>query len=108
MLGHDWQPAQATVVAARPLGNWSRTNATPYEYVVDVRPAGREAFRAMFHDPLMHGHWHHPAEGEVVNVLFNPKSREVKLADEYKVSPTRLARADWRRTRPAVDAWLRP
>lgn len=52
----------------------------------------------------MHGHWHHPAEGEVVNVLFNPKSREVKLADEYKVSPTRLAHADDQRFQAISDA----
>ncbi|MGO9900341.1 MAG: hypothetical protein ACLP0J_11740 [Solirubrobacteraceae bacterium] len=33
----------------------------------------------------MHGAVNHPAEGEVVNVLFDAKSQKVKLSDEYKL-----------------------
>jgi hypothetical protein len=104
VLGRDWEPAQATVVATRILDNWSRTNATPYEYVVDVRPADEAPFRATFHDPLMHGHWNHPAQGDVVNVLFHPKSHEVKLSDEYKISPRKLDTQDDERFRAIADA----
>jgi len=72
MLGHDWQPAQATVIATRPLGNWSHGvgayggDITPHEYVVDVRPPGEPMFRATFHEPLMHGRYRHAQKGDVV------------------------------------------
>ena len=86
-----WESAEATVVATRRLSNWSRQGvegpACPYEYIVDVRPAGEPTFRATFHDALMHGNVKHPAEGDVVNVLFDAKSQKVKLSDEYKFSP---------------------
>ena len=85
-----WEPAPATVVATERLSNWSRQNlhgpACPYEYIVDVQPS-QPAFRATFHDALMHGYVKHPAQGDVVNVLFDPKSHKVKLGDEYKGSP---------------------
>jgi hypothetical protein len=84
-----WEAAEATVVATRRLSNWSRQGvhgpACPYEYIVDVRPDGQPVFRATFHDALMHGSVNHPAESDVVNVLFDAKSQRVKLSDEYKL-----------------------
>jgi hypothetical protein len=92
------------VVATRATLNWSRTNATPHEYVVDVRPANEPPFRATFHDPLMHGHFDHPVEGQVINVLFNPRSHEVKLSDEYKISPHKLDQEQDEAFRAIADA----
>jgi hypothetical protein len=38
----------------------------------------------------MHGHSEHPRPGDVVNVLFDPKSHNVKLAPEYTTSPRQV------------------
>jgi hypothetical protein len=74
MFGHDWESAEATIIAERLLTNWSRGTGdatVPHEYVADVSPQGEAPFRATFHEPLMHGHSEHPRPGEVVNVLFD-------------------------------------
>lgn len=108
MFEHDWQPAEATIVEERPLTNWSRTvggNYTvPREYVADVRPEGQAPFRATFHEPLTHGHYDHPRPGDVVNVLFNPKSHKVKLSPEYKVSPGAAGREKAEQFQAVADA----
>jgi len=93
MFKNSWESAEATVVAERLLTHWSRSSgAVPHEYVVDVRPLDRAPFRATFHEPLLHGHYDHPGPGEVINVLFDPKSMEVKLAPGYEISPRKLGR----------------
>jgi hypothetical protein len=93
MFGHDWESAEATIIAESLLTSWSRGTGdatVPHEYVADVRPEGEAPFRATFHEPLMHGHSEHPRPGEVVNVLFDPKSHNVKLAPEYTTSPRQV------------------
>jgi hypothetical protein len=103
-----WEPAEATVVATRRLGNWSRQGLKgpdcPYEFIVDVRPPGQETFRTTFHDALMHGYVKHPAQGDVVNVLFDSKSHKVKLSDEYKFSPREADKEEAERFRATGDA----
>ncbi|MCW2626434.1 MAG: hypothetical protein JWR48_3156 [Mycobacterium sp.] len=93
MFGHDWESAEATIIAESLLTSWSRGTGdatVPHEYVADVRPEGEAPFRATFHEPLMHGHSEHPRPGEVVNVLFDAKSHNVKLAPEYTTSPRQV------------------
>jgi hypothetical protein len=41
MFEHDREPAEATIIAAKPLSNWSQgagDSTIPFEYVVDVQP----------------------------------------------------------------------
>jgi len=91
MFGRDWEQAQATVVAVKDLSNWSgdpdsqSTQSRPHEYVVDVRPDGQPPFRATFRDSYVRGTMDHPVEGQLINVLYQPKSHKVKLiAEEWK------------------------
>jgi len=93
VFGRDWETAEATVVAVKDLANWSgdpqsqTTQSKPHEYVVDVRPEGQPPFRATFRDPYVRGHMDHPDEGQVIQVLYRPKSHEVKLNHEdWKLS----------------------
>jgi len=93
VFGRGWEEAEATVVAVKDLTNWSgdpdsaSTQSRPHEYVVDVRPASQPPFRAKFRDPYVRGHMDHPGEGQVINVLCQPKSQKVKLiTDEWKYS----------------------
>jgi len=51
-----------------------------------VRPPDQPPFRATFHDALTHGDVRHPQQGDLVHVLFDAKSRKVRLSDEYKGS----------------------
>ena len=91
MFGRDWQQAQATVVVVKDLSNWSGnpdsqiTQSRPHEYVLDVRPDGQPPFRATFRDPHVRGNIDHPVEGQVINVLYQPKSHKVRLiAEEWE------------------------
>jgi hypothetical protein len=52
-----------------------------------VRPEGQPAFKAKFHEPLMHGFYDHPFEGHVVHVLFDPESHKVKMDPAFSYSP---------------------
>src|SRR5258707_6953642 len=91
MFGCDWKTAEATVIAVKDLTNWSGdpdsayTQSRPHEYVVDVRPDGEPQFRATFRDSYIRGFIDHPSEGEVIKVLYHPKSQKLKLiADDWK------------------------
>lgn len=89
MFGGDWEPAEAVIVTERPLTNWTRqvggSVGVPHEYVADVTASGQPTFRATFHEPLTHGHYDHPKAGDRVKVLFQSKSKKVKLDPQYKI-----------------------
>jgi len=91
MFGREWETAEATVIAVKELTSWSGdpssdfTQSKPHEYVVDVRPEGQPQFRATFRDPYIRGYMDHPQEGQVIKVLWRPKSHDVKLnPDDWK------------------------
>lgn len=86
MLGRGWEPARATIVAARATqkpvytGRQNRGFARRIEYVLDVQPAGgRPMFRATLLSPLNVDTLREMSVGEVVPVQCNPKSQDVKF-----------------------------
>ncbi len=86
-----WVLAKATVIAVKDLSSWTSdpdsdwTQSTPHEYVVDVRPDDQPPFRATFRDPYLRGHRAYPTEGQLIDVLYQPKSHNVKLiAEQWK------------------------
>lgn len=102
VFGHDWEEAEATVVAVKDLKSWSGdpssqiTQSTPHEYVVDVRPAGGVPFRTTFRDPYIRGTMtDHPREGQTIKVLCQPKAQKAKLVEsEWKQSADRGKEAE--------------
>jgi hypothetical protein len=94
VFGHDWEEAEATVIAVKDLKSWTGdpssqiTQSPPHEYVVDVRPGGGAPFRATFRDPYVRGTMaDHPREGQTIKVLCQPKAQKAKLIEsEWKHS----------------------
>lgn len=88
MFEREWKQARGTVVAVKDLTSWTSdpqsmvTQSKPHEYVVDVQPGDEPALRATFRDPYIRGHMDHPTEGQVIDVLYHPKSQKVKLIEE--------------------------
>ncbi len=78
MFGHDWQSAQAAIVATRRLPN-SDPEKMPQEYIADVKPLDLPAFRATFRDPWDTDDFWQPDVGDVVKVRFDPKTHKVKF-----------------------------
>jgi hypothetical protein len=52
----------------------------------------------------MHGYVKHPKQGDVVDVLFDPKSHKVKLTDEYEGSPAEAERGEAERFKAMSEA----
>jgi hypothetical protein len=78
-IGHKWEKAEATVIK-RVTSQGFNIQTTKDEWVIDVRPAQGEPFRAKVGElsPIHAKNFRFPDEGEVRSVLFDPKSRDVK------------------------------
>jgi hypothetical protein len=80
MFGRQWAKAQAKVIDYNSRAD-NLTGGRMSDYVVDVMPADEPPFRATFR----HRRWNPssnfaaPSMGDVVGVLFDPKSHEVKF-----------------------------
>ena len=78
MFGHH-EPAQATVLYAQDItGNWEDMYHIKMEFVLEVHPPNGQAFRAKATHHFIR-FTHYPQVGDVVNVKYHPKSREVEL-----------------------------
>jgi hypothetical protein len=77
MLGHDWEPATAKIVAKRFKEGGERSGA--YEYVADVTTASGALFRAKLKQPPFMSHVIRLMEGEVVDVLADVKHQDAKF-----------------------------
>src|SRR5262245_20852900 len=78
MFGHH-EPAQAMVLYAQDVtGSWEDVHHVKIEFVLEVRPPTGQAFRAKATHHFIR-FTHHPKEGDVVNVKYDPKSLEVSL-----------------------------
>jgi hypothetical protein len=100
MLGHRWEAAEATVVARQVRSQ--RAGFEPnYDFVVDVSPSSGPSIRATIHEGFRGptGGFAAPSIGDVVGVLYDPKSREVKFDN----ADPRLSRAP--ATQSAADAF---
>jgi hypothetical protein len=80
MFGHDWEPAQATIVAVRHVPTGFSTTGYVAEFVADIHPEGGLAtFRATFKGPHRSMNFRTPDVGEVIAVRVDSKSGEVKI-----------------------------
>ncbi len=79
MFGHHHEPAQATVLYAEiVIGRWEEEHHDKVEFVLEVRPPNRQAFRAKTTHHF-YSFTPHPEVGDTVNVKYDPKSLEVEL-----------------------------
>ena len=98
MFGRQhWTPAQGTIVAAHAVKTTGDGMVTIYEYVVDVRTAEGEVFRAKVDEPRIAMDFLPPSVGAVVRVEFDPASHKARFdKDDPALSQkaAKQARAD--------------
>jgi hypothetical protein len=86
MFGHDWDKAEASIVARNADYTGDGTVAT-YTFVADVRMPSGESFRATFEEPTIAIDFWPPSIGDVVSVLVRPKDHKVKFdKDDERIS----------------------
>ena len=86
MFGHDWDKAEATIVARDAKFTGDGSVAT-YTYDADIRLSSGETFRATVHEPTIATDFWAPSIGGVVSVLVRPKDRKVKFdKDDERLS----------------------
>lgn len=93
MFGHH-ESAQATVLYAQDVtitDNWVGADYVKIEFVLEVHPPNGQVFRAKATHNFMR-FTHYPQVGDVVNVKYHPKSREVELdlKDDIRYGVKRL------------------
>jgi hypothetical protein len=77
MLGRDWEPATAKIVAKKFKEGGERSGV--WEYVADVTPNTGSTFRAKLKQPPLMNHVVSLQEGEVVQVLADIKRQSAKF-----------------------------
>jgi hypothetical protein len=92
--GGDWQPAKAKVTAKRESSKFAMGGTATqrrYEYVLDISPpGGGEPFTTTMITPMMTRKWRELRVGEVVTVLCELGTRNVKW-DKNERSTNRQA-----------------
>jgi hypothetical protein len=84
MFGHNWEPAEGTIVDSRitryvPIGQGF--NEMPvHEFIVDVRPADGQVFRTTIEEPT--GKVVPPDVGDVVRVEVDSKNKKVRFDED--------------------------
>jgi hypothetical protein len=80
MVGHHWESAEATIVATQVAVITAAGYVNRLEYAVDVHPAVGTDFRVTLREPkFIKGGFHQPQIGDVVGVLFDPKTHDAKF-----------------------------
>jgi|SRR5579872_1953509 len=91
MFGHH-ESARATVLYAQEVsGIWEEEHHVKIEFVLEVHPPNGQTFRAKTtHHFILFTHY--PQVGDVVNVKYHPKNREVELdlKDDIRYGVKRL------------------
>jgi hypothetical protein len=77
MLGRDWEPATAKIVAKKFKEGGERSGV--WEYVADVTPKSGSVFRAELKQPPLMNHVVRLGEGDVVQVLADVKRQRAKF-----------------------------
>jgi hypothetical protein len=105
MFGHDWKPAEGTIVDSRitkftPDGpGWDETPL--HEFVVDVRMPDGTEFRTTVEEPR-NGKVMPPKIGAIVQVQVDAKSQQVRF-DEH--DPTINTKVQWKKMHEAPDSF---
>jgi hypothetical protein len=79
MFGHDWEPAQATIVATHVKSTSGDGTVTIHEYAADVVPASGIAFRALIEEPTIATDFWPPRVGAVVKVHADVRRQKAKF-----------------------------
>jgi hypothetical protein len=77
MLGSNWEPAMARIVAKKFKEGGERSGV--WEYVADITPTSGAVFRTKLKQPPFMSHVVRLAEGAVVNVLADVKHQRAKF-----------------------------
>jgi Short C-terminal domain len=80
MVGRHWEAVEGTIVATQVAVITAAGYKNRLEYAVDVQPASGPALRVTLREPkFIKGGFSQPAVGDVVGVLFDPKSKDAKF-----------------------------
>jgi hypothetical protein len=79
MFGHDWEPAQATIVATHVKSTSGDGTVTIHEFAADVVPASGVAFRALIEEPTIATDFWPPRVGAVVKVHADVGRQKAKF-----------------------------
>jgi hypothetical protein len=103
MFGHDWQPAEGTIVAVHysEAGNAAKT-VNAVKYLVDVRPAsGGEPFRAEVEPPSLMLSFKFPHEGQVCRMEADAARKKARFD---RNDPTLSKKTDERSAKARYEA----
>jgi hypothetical protein len=79
MFGHDWEPAQATIVATHIKNTSGDGTTVTREYAADVVPASGVPFRALIQEPAIATNFWPPSIGDVLRVHADVKRQKAKF-----------------------------
>jgi hypothetical protein len=80
MVGRHWETAEGTIVATQVAVQTAAGYVNRLEYAVDVQPASGTVVRVTLREPkFIKGGFSQPAVGDVVAVLYDPKSGDAKF-----------------------------
>jgi len=107
VFGHNWQPAEGTLVEVRAthFGSGGTQHVARY-FVMDVQPSSGEPFRTEVKEPLWSGSFIAPAfPGEKVRLKCDPARKEARFDEsEEKASRKDARQADDGRYQAALHA----
>lgn len=109
MFGHDWQPAEGTLVDVRAVHSGSGEHAHVRRiFLMDVRPSSGEPFRTEVKEPLWASSFIAPAvPGEKVRLKCDPARQEARFDDSEQKSSKKAARsADAQRYEAELQAGI--
>ena len=79
MFGHEWEPAQATIVAVHIKSTGGDGVTVTHEYAADVVPASGVPFRAHLDEPRIATDFWPPSIGDVVKVHADVERQKAKF-----------------------------
>src|SRR3954463_2774116 len=79
MFGHDWEPAQATIVATHIKSTSGDGTTDTREFAADVVPASGIPFRALIQEPTIATDFWPPSVGDVLKVHADVKRQKAKF-----------------------------
>jgi hypothetical protein len=79
MFGHQWEPAQATIVAVHIKNTSGDGTTVTHEFAADVVPASGVPFRAHLDEPNIATNFWAPSVGDVVKVHADVERQKAKF-----------------------------
>ncbi len=105
MFGHDWEPAEGTVIDSRITGftavGAGSNEMARHEFIVDVRMTDGTMFRTTVEEPRG-GKILPPDVGAVVRVEVDHKHQKVRFDES---DPSINTKAQWKKMQEAPDSF---